>query len=74
MEVIKIADKDNVTFGKTGVVRTLEFMPLRSGRSYATACNKALELGLAPESILETDAITRGDMAILLDRALDYMA
>lgn len=46
----------------------------RDGWSYATACDKALELGLAPESILESNAITRGDMAILLDRALDYMA
>lgn len=46
----------------------------RDGWDYATACDKALELGLAPEEALAGESITRGDMAILLDRALDYMA
>ena len=39
-----------------------------------TACEKAAELGLAPAGSLEGDAITRGDMAILLTGSLDYLA
>ena len=52
------------------ILRYLE----RTGWNYDTACQKALELGLIPAEALERDAITRGDMAILIDRALDYMA
>ena len=52
------------------ILRYLE----RTGWTYDTACRKALELGLIPAEALERDAITRGDMAILIDRALDYMA
>ena len=52
------------------ILRYLE----RTGWTYDTACQKALELGLIPAEALEREAITRGDMAILIDRALDYMA
>ena len=52
------------------ILRYLE----RTGWTYDTACQKALELGLAPAEALEGNAITRGDMAILINRALDYMA
>lgn len=46
----------------------------RDGWSYATACDKALELELAPAEALASDTITRGDMAILICRAQDFMA
>jgi len=46
----------------------------RDGWTYDTACDKAAELGLAPAEALEGDAITRGDMAILLAGSLDYLA
>jgi hypothetical protein len=39
-----------------------------------TACDKALELELAPAEALEGDTITRGDMALLICRAQDFMA
>lgn len=52
------------------ILRYLE----RTGWTYDTACQKALELGLVPAEALERESITRGDMAILIDRALDYMA
>lgn len=54
----------------TVMLRYLE----RDGWEYATACDKAAELGLAPGEVLEGDAITRGDMAVLLTGALDYLA
>lgn len=46
----------------------------RDGWTYATACDKALELELAPTEALAGDTITRGDMAILICRAQTYMA
>ncbi len=46
----------------------------RDGWDYATACDKALELELAPAEALEGDTITRGDMALLICRAQDFMA
>lgn len=46
----------------------------RDGWSYATACDKALELELAPAEALAGETITRGDMAILIYRAQDFMA
>lgn len=52
------------------ILRWLE----RDGWSYATACDKALELELAPAEALAGDTITRGDMAILIYRAQDFMA
>lgn len=52
------------------ILRYLE----RTGWTYDTACQKALELGLVPAEALERESITRGDMAILINRALDYMA
>ena len=52
------------------ILRYLE----RTGWTYDTACQTALELGLVPAEALERESITRGDMAILIDRALDYMA
>lgn len=54
----------------TVMLRYLE----RDGWTYDTACAKAAELGLAPAGSLEGDAITRGDMAILLTGSLDYLA
>ena len=54
----------------TVILRYLE----RDGWTYDTACDKAAELGLAPAESLEGDAITRGDMAILLTGSLDYLA
>ena len=54
----------------TVMLRYLE----RDGWEYTTACDKAAELGLAPAEVLEGDAITRGDMAILLTGSLDYLA
>ena len=54
----------------TVMLRYLE----RDGWTYDTACDKAAELGLAPAEALEGDAITRGDMAILLAGSLDYLA
>lgn len=38
--------------------------------SYATACSKAVELGLAPQELTSQKTVTRGDMAVLLYRAL----
>lgn len=64
------SDPVNPQMACSVILRYLE----RDGWDYATACDKALELGLAPEEALAGEAITRGDMAILLDRALDYMA
>lgn len=52
------------------VLRYLE----RDGWEFATACEKAQELGLAPAEILAGDAITRGGMAILLCHTLDYLS
>lgn len=46
----------------------------RDGWSYATACEKAQELELAPAEILDGDVITRGGMAILLCHTLDYLS
>lgn len=46
----------------------------RDGWSYATACDKALELELAPAEALAGNTITRGDVAILICRAQDFMA
>ena len=46
----------------------------RDGWSYATACDKTLELKLAPAEALAGDTITRGDMAILICRAQGFMA
>ena len=54
----------------TVMLRYLE----QDGWTYDTACEKAAELGLAPAGSLEGDAITRGDMAILLTGSLDYLA
>lgn len=54
----------------TVMLRYLE----RDGWTYDTSCDKAAELGLAPEESLEGDTITRGDMAILLTSSLDYLA
>lgn len=53
----------------TVMLRYLE----QDGWEFATACDKAAELGLAPVEVLEGDAITRGDMAILLTSSLDYL-
>lgn len=64
------SDPVNPQMACSVILRYLE----RDGWDYATACDKALELGLAPEEALAGESITRGDMAILLDRALDYMA
>lgn len=52
------------------VLRYLE----RDGWSYATSCEKAQELELAPAEILDGDAITRGGMTILLCHTLDYLS
>ena len=38
--------------------------------SYATACSKAVELGLAPQELTSQKTVTRGDTAVLLYRAL----
>ena len=46
----------------------------RDGWTYVTACGKAVELGLAQAETLEGEAITRGDMALLLTGSLDYLA
>lgn len=46
----------------------------RDGWTYATACGKAVELGLAQAETLEGETITRGDMALLLAGSLDYLA
>ena len=54
----------------TVMLRYLE----RDGWTYDTACDKAAELGLALAESLDGDAITRGDMAILLTGSLDYLA
>ena len=40
------------------------------GGALATACAKAVELGLAPSEALTDSTITRGDMAVLMYRAL----
>ena len=52
------------------ILRWLE----RDGWDYDTACDKAAELELIPAEALTGDTITRGDMAILIKRAQDYMA
>lgn len=52
------------------ILRYLE----RDGWTWPSACDKALELDLIPAEAVAKDAITRGDMAILLNRALDFMA
>ena len=54
----------------TVMLRYLE----RDGWTYATACEKAAELGLAPAEALTGETITRGDMAILISGSLDYLA
>lgn len=46
----------------------------RDGWTYATACGKAVELGLAQAETLEGETITRGDMSLLLTGSLDYLA
>lgn len=46
----------------------------RDGWTCATACGKAVELGLAQAETLEGETITRGDMALLLTGSLDYLA
>lgn len=46
----------------------------RDGWTYVTACDKAVELGLAQAETLEGETITRGDMALLLTGSLDYLA
>lgn len=53
----------------TVMLRYLE----RDGWTYATACDKAVELGLAQAETLEGETITRGDMALLLAGSLDYL-
>ena len=53
----------------TVILRWLE----RDGWTYSTACEKAVELELAPQEIVDKEALTRGDMAILLYYATDYM-
>ena len=45
----------------------------RDGWTYATACGKAVELGLAQAETLEGETISRGDMALLLAGSLDYL-
>lgn len=52
----------------TVILRYLGYM--ESDWNYATACNKAVALGLAPEELSSQDTVTRGDMAVLLYRAL----
>ena len=42
--------------------------------NYATACDKAIELGLLPDSAAAGVAINRGNIAILIYRALNVMA
>ena len=54
----------------TVILRYLE----RDGWTYDTACDKAAQLALAPAESLDGDAITRGDMAILLTCPLHYLA
>ena len=68
----RFAPSDTVTpqMACSVILRYLE----RTGWTYDTACQKALELNLAPAEALEGNAITRGNMAILINRALDYMA
>ena len=39
-------------------------------RDYSTACDKLISLGLAPSELAEKSVVTRGDMAILLYRAM----
>ncbi len=39
--------------------------------TYATACNKAVELGLLPDGVAGRASITRGNVAILIYRALN---
>ena len=52
------------------ILRWLE----RDSWDYDTACDKAAELELIPAEALTGDTITRGDMAVLIKRAQDYMA
>ena len=42
--------------------------------NYATACNKAVELGLIPADAATGPTITRGNIAVLIYRALNGMA
>ena len=44
--------------------------PESSGWDYSTACDKLISLGLAPSELAEKSVVTRGDMAILLYRAM----
>ncbi len=53
----------------TVILRWLE----RDGWTYSTACEKAVELELAPQEIAAKETLTRGDMAILLYHATNYM-
>ena len=39
--------------------------------TYATACDKATELGLLPDGAADGDSITRGNVAVLIYRALN---
>lgn len=47
---------------------------LNRGGDYAAACEDALNLNLVPASALEGEAISRGNMAVLICRAQNYMA
>ncbi|WP_317380706.1 S-layer homology domain-containing protein [uncultured Intestinimonas sp.] len=53
----------------TVILRHLGY-PESSGWDYHTACDKLISLGLAPSELAEKGAVTRGDMAILLYRAM----
>ena len=52
----------------TVVLRYLGYQ--ESDWNYATACSKAVALGLAPEELISQETVTRGDTAVLLYRAL----
>lgn len=41
--------------------------------NYDNACAKAAELGLVPEDVLTAEEITRGGMAVLLCRSMEYI-
>ena len=53
----------------TVILRHLGY-PESSGWDYSTACDKLISLGLAPSELVEKSVVTRGDMAILLYRAM----
>ena len=53
----------------TVILRHLGY-PESSGWDYSTACDKLISLGLAPSELAEKSVVTRGDMAILLYRAM----